>query len=136
MFVADRMTNPIRGIVAATEKLAADDLTVKVSVTGRDELGQLAQAFNNMVDNLKNLIRGVIGTADQVAASAEQLSATSTEAERAITQIANTITDFAQGAHNQTAEVEKTLGIVDSLTKASSAAADQAGAAAQLPARQ
>lgn len=132
MFVAGRLTNPIRNMVAATERLADGDLTVKVSVTSRDELGQLAQAFNDMVDNLKNLIHGVISTADQVAASAEELSATSSEAERAITQIANTITDFAQGAHNQTEEVEKTLGIVDKLTQASSAVATQAGAAAGL----
>jgi methyl-accepting chemotaxis protein len=132
MYVAGRLTSPLRHMVDATEKLAAGDLTVKVNVASRDEIGQLAQAFNNMVDNLQRLIRGVIGTADQVAASAQQLSATSSEAERAITQIANTISEFAQGANNQTQEVEKTLGIVDSLTKASAAVANQAGAAAGL----
>jgi methyl-accepting chemotaxis protein len=66
-----------------------------------------------MVDNISNLLRGVMTTADQVAASAEELSATSGEAERAINQIAATITDFAQGAHNQTEEIEAALKTAD-----------------------
>jgi methyl-accepting chemotaxis protein len=132
LFAAGFLTRPIREMVAATDRLAAGDLTVKVNVTARDELGQLAQAFNAMVDNLQNLIRGVMNTADQVAASAQELSATSVEAERAINQIAATITDFAQGAHSQTEEIEKTLQTVDQLTEASQAVAEKARTASEL----
>ncbi len=132
LFAAGFLTRPIREMVAATDRLAAGDLTVKVNVTARDELGQLAQAFNAMVDNLQNLIRGVMNTADQVAASAQELSATSVEAERAINQIAATITDFAQGAHSQTEEIEKTLQTVDQLTEASQAVAEKARTATEL----
>ncbi len=132
LFAAGIMTRPIRELVTATDQLAAGDLTVKVSVSSRDELGQLAQSFNTMVDNLQSLIRGVMTTADQVAASAEELSATSGEAERAINQIAATITDFAQGAHSQTEEIEVTLKTVDQLTTASQAVAERARSAAGL----
>jgi methyl-accepting chemotaxis protein len=85
-----------------------------------------------MVDNLQNLIRGVMTTADSSAASAQELSATSVEAERAINQIAATITDFAQGAHSQTEEIEKTLQTVDNLTDASQAVAEKARVAFDL----
>lgn len=132
IFAAGFLTRPIREMVAATDRLASGDLTVKVNVTARDELGQLAQAFNTMVDNLQSLIRGVMNTADQVAASAQELSATSVEAERAINQIAATITDFAQGAHSQTEEIEKTLQTVDQLTGASQAVAEKARTASEL----
>ena len=132
LFAAGFLTRPIREMVAATDRLAAGDLTVKVNITARDELGQLAQAFNAMVDNLQNLIRGVMNTADQVAASAQELSAASVEAERAINQIAATITDFAQGAHSQTEEIEKTLQTVDQLTEASQAVAEKARTASEL----
>ncbi|MDT8900995.1 methyl-accepting chemotaxis protein [Anaeroselena agilis] len=132
LFAAGFLTRPIREMVAATDRLAAGDLTVKVNVTARDELGQLAQAFNTMVDNLQNLIRGVMNTADQVAASAQELSATSVQAERAINQIAASVTDFAQGAHNQTEEIEKTLHTADQLTGASRAVAEKARTASEL----
>jgi len=134
LFAAGFMTRPIRELVAATDRLAAGDLTVKVSVSSRDELGQLAQSFNTMVDNISNLLRGVMTTADQVAASAEELSATSGEAERAINQIAATITDFAQGAHNQTEEIEAVLKTADQLTTASQNVAEKARSAAGLSA--
>ena len=132
LFAAGFMTRPIRELVAATDLLAAGDLTAKVSVASRDELGQLARSFNTMVDNLQNLIRGVMTTADQVAASAQELSATSNEAERAISQIAATITDFAQGAHNQTDEIEVTLRTADQLTDASRDVAEKARSASNL----
>lgn len=132
LFAAGVLTRPIREMVAATTRLAAGDLTATVTVSTRDELGLLAQAFNTMVDNLRGLIRGVMNTADQVAASAQELSATSAEAERAITQIASTMTDFAQGAHSQTEEIEKTLQVVDRLTEASQAVAEKARAASGL----
>ncbi len=132
LFAAGFMTRPIREMVAATDRLASGDLTAKVNVTSRDELGQLAQAFNTMGNNLQSLIRGVMTTADQVAASAQELSATSAEAERAINQIAATITDFAQGAHSQTEEIEKSLQTADQLTDASQAVAEKARTASDL----
>jgi methyl-accepting chemotaxis protein len=132
LFAAGFMTRPIRALVAATNRLATGDLTVKVSVSSRDELGQLAQSFNAMVDNIRGLLRGVMNTADQVAASAQELSATSGEAERAINQIAASITDFAQGAHNQTEEIEVTLKTVDQLTIASQDVAEKARSASTL----
>ena len=132
LLAAGALTRPVRDMVAATNRLAAGDLTAKVNVTTRDELGQLAVGFNAMADKLQGLIRGVMNTADQVAASAEELSATSAEAERAITQIAATITDFAQGAYSQTEEIERTLRAVDELTAASRAVAEQACTASAL----
>lgn len=134
IFAAGVLTRPIRDLVAATGKLAQGDLTAKASITTRDELGQLAESFNAMVDNLQELIRGVISTADQVAASSQELSATSNEAERAVNQIAHTMTDFAQGSQNQTIQVEKTKKVADDLAQISQAVAEKARNASALSA--
>ncbi|HMM21185.1 MAG TPA: methyl-accepting chemotaxis protein [Selenomonadales bacterium] len=132
MFAAGILTRPVKELVRATASLADGDLTARVSVRTRDELGQLAVAFNQMAENLRHLIQAVIGTADQVAASAQELSATSGEAERAVTQIATTMTDFAHGAHNQTNEAEKTFQVVENLTGVSRTVAQKAQEAASL----
>jgi len=51
-FVARRMTRPLAVMVDATGKIASGDLAHRVQVESRDEIGQLARAFNRMTDEL------------------------------------------------------------------------------------
>ncbi|HEV7587198.1 MAG TPA: adenylate/guanylate cyclase domain-containing protein [Longimicrobium sp.] len=53
---------PVRALVAATERVAAGDYDVRVEATTRDELGTLAEAFNEMTHGLmlKEQYRGVL----------------------------------------------------------------------------
>jgi len=51
-FVARRMTRPLAVMVDATGKIASGDLAHRVRVESRDEIGQLARAFNRMTDEL------------------------------------------------------------------------------------
>ena len=44
---------PLRQLVAATKRVAAGDLTGVVAIRNKDELGQLAAAFNRMTGDLK-----------------------------------------------------------------------------------
>ena len=51
-FVARRITRPLAVMVDATGKIASGDLTHRIELEGRDEIGQLARAFNRMTDEL------------------------------------------------------------------------------------
>jgi len=46
------LTRPIRALVAATGRVAEGDFETKVSVRSRDEIGKLAQSFNEMTRGL------------------------------------------------------------------------------------
>jgi two-component system NtrC family sensor kinase len=46
------ITRPLAEMVEATGKIASGDLAHRVKVDGRDEIGQLARAFNRMTDEL------------------------------------------------------------------------------------
>jgi two-component system NtrC family sensor kinase len=52
-FIASSITNPLRRMVAATNKIAQGDLNQHVQLDVRDEIGQLAQSFNQMTERLK-----------------------------------------------------------------------------------
>lgn len=52
--VSTSITNPIRELVNATERVKAGDLSVKVYEKSDDELGLLIESFNNMVAQLKH----------------------------------------------------------------------------------
>ncbi|OGO19403.1 MAG: hypothetical protein A2Z14_15625 [Chloroflexi bacterium RBG_16_48_8] len=50
--LARTLTKPLRELTAATQAVAAGDLEQQVPVRSKAELGQLAEAFNQMNDNL------------------------------------------------------------------------------------
>jgi len=49
-------TRPIRQLTRATNEIIAGHLEQKIAIRGKDEIGQLAQSFNEMSVNLKNII--------------------------------------------------------------------------------
>lgn len=50
--VAERISKPILTIDAAATRVAAGDLTQRLQISRRDEIGNLADSFNVMVENL------------------------------------------------------------------------------------
>ncbi len=53
-FIISRfVTSPVKQLVAGTKKVADGDLNVDIKVRSRDEIGQLAESFNQMIIDLK-----------------------------------------------------------------------------------
>jgi class 3 adenylate cyclase len=47
------IVRPVQALADASEKVAAGDLSVRVPVTSKDELGTLTRTFNNMVESIR-----------------------------------------------------------------------------------
>ena len=63
-FLAHGMTSPLRQMTAAARAMARGDYSIRVRATSRDEVGQLAAAFNQMAADLgaaEEYRRGLIG---------------------------------------------------------------------------
>jgi signal transduction histidine kinase len=54
-WLARGMTRPLRDMAGAARRMESGDYTARVQVRSRDEVGQLAQAFNRMSEELENL---------------------------------------------------------------------------------
>jgi len=54
LLIARRLARRVGRLVGATRAVAGGDLDVQVEMTSRDELGELADAFNEMVGQLKD----------------------------------------------------------------------------------
>jgi two-component system NtrC family sensor kinase len=52
-FSTTQITRPLQRMVIATEEIAKGDLSHKVDIKSRDELGFLATSFNEMIDQLR-----------------------------------------------------------------------------------
>lgn len=78
-YITRRTISPLEEMVAATKKIAAGDLAVRVSVSSDDEIGDLAGSFNDMLSSLEatkqELERWGHTLEDKVRERTEQLTA-------------------------------------------------------------
>ena len=58
-FISRSITNPVTGVRDAAVEIAQGYLAKRIEVTSRDEIGQLAHAFNEMAGKLEESYRGL-----------------------------------------------------------------------------
>ncbi|WP_127131235.1 methyl-accepting chemotaxis protein [Georgenia sp. SYP-B2076] len=73
--VAGVISGGIRQVRGVADALASGDLTRSTRVTRRDEVGRMAASLDRAVVNMRELVRGVAESSDQVASAAGGLSA-------------------------------------------------------------
>ncbi|MGG3889756.1 methyl-accepting chemotaxis protein [Metabacillus fastidiosus] len=102
IFIGRLISKPVIEIADAANKISNGDLTVdNIKVKNRDEIGDLANSFNQMAGNLRVLIEKVSLNSIQVASSAEELTAGAEQTTQATHQIATSIQEVAGGAEIQ-----------------------------------
>jgi len=67
------MSAPLKRLSADAEQVAAGDLGVEVQVSSDDEIGQLAQSFEKMVNNLREMIGTLADSSAQVSESSSEM---------------------------------------------------------------
>jgi methyl-accepting chemotaxis protein len=107
-FIASIISRPIQKMNTAAMLIAGGDLTSeKIVLKNKDELGTLADSFNTMTGNLREMIQSVSMTSEQVAASSEELLASAEQNTRASEQISETVEELAVGTSDQVDMVKR-----------------------------
>ena len=119
LFLSRSISRPVMALSAALARVADGDLGVeKIKATTRDEVGQMATAFNTMLDSLRNIINQISSSSQSVAATSEELSSNGEEATRATQQVAKAIEQIAAGAGEQSKSVTETVKVVEQVSQA------------------
>ncbi|KCZ72589.1 HAMP domain [Candidatus Methanoperedens nitroreducens] len=53
IFLANRLTNPLRSLTDVANKVSRGEIDAKISVASKDEIGELAESFKRMVNAFK-----------------------------------------------------------------------------------
>ena len=106
--VARSIVRPIRIAVDAMRDIAAGegDLTRRLDDVGRNEVAELASAFNQFSEKVRRLVSEVAGSTAQVAAAAEEMSAITDEFNRDVALQRNEIEQVATAMSEMTATVQ------------------------------
>ncbi|EID44233.1 MULTISPECIES: methyl-accepting chemotaxis protein [Bacillota] len=125
--VSRMIVKPVVMVSNAAQKIASGDLMLStIQVNNKDEIGELAQSFNNMTRSLRQLIQEVSGNAEQVASFSQELTATAEQTRTATEQIVATMQEVSAGAYKQMENIEYTSQIIQEMSLTVQQIADHA----------
>lgn len=119
IFLVRLVVKPLRVLVKHAEEAANGDLTVQIPLTSRNEVGQAAQSFNEMVRSLRELTVRIDHTSQNVSEASNTLKETAGQTKAATNEVATAIqgvavsaeTQLASAQESQRAMMEMTIGI-------------------------
>lgn len=129
LYVRRTITAPLLRIMDSATAIGNGNLSEKdIIITSKDELGQLGIIFNQMKNNIRNLIVHIQSNAEQLNASAQQLTAsaeemtsTTEDVTRQATNTAETSQASARAANEGALAMEETAQGVQRIAEASQA---------------
>ncbi|WP_167506192.1 methyl-accepting chemotaxis protein [Halobacillus faecis] len=102
LVIANRITNPIKKVVERMKQISEGDVSRgPVHVKSKDEIGQLADATNDMQRSLNEVIQCVSFTSNRVSGQSEALTQSAYEVREGSDQIASTMQELSSGAESQ-----------------------------------
>jgi methyl-accepting chemotaxis protein len=114
------VTRPLHELVGAAQRVAEGDLTLGIDQRRRDEIGQLASAFNQMVLSLRALIKhlqdGIIevsAASTDIEGLAEQQTAGSVEQAVSVEEITSSLEELAMSAAGIADRSESVVAIAE-----------------------
>jgi methyl-accepting chemotaxis protein len=133
--ITRKIKYPILSIEAVAGRIASGDLTQEdVQVKNRDEIGSLADAFNQMNHDLRGVIQQVGTNADQVSATSEELSVSADQTSKATELISQSMQDMVAGSEAQEASTKMIERDVTDISKGMDQAASSIQKVADLTA--
>lgn len=118
LIIVRSVTKPLHILEVELTKLAENggDLTQKIAIDSRDEIGRLAAAVNAFLANLRTTISVVLSNAEQVAAASEELTASAEQSAQASNQVAVSITEVAHGAEQQSTASRSAVDVIEQMS--------------------
>ena len=113
---SNRIARSIIRLHGHAAELAQGNLRLDaLQVDSSDEIGTLTGAFNTMSHNIRELIRKMATTAEQVAASSQELTASAQQSADASNHVAGNVGDVAVGMDEQMKSIDKAKKTVDAV---------------------
>lgn len=95
ILLSNYISRPVVALATSIDAMADGDLTVHVDIDQNDEIGRMANAFNEMSKDLREMVTAIVESVEHSSTSSQELAATSEEYAAALQEVASTINLFA-----------------------------------------
>ena len=118
-FVAGAMVKPVQTAVAALRNIAQGDgdLTVRLSVSGNDEITDMAEYFNETIAKIGASIRQVGINSNMMEEIGDELASNMTETASAVNQISANVDGVKPQPMTQAASVTETAATIEEIVR-------------------
>ncbi len=108
--VSRMIVGPINQIKGRLQEMAqaGGDLTQRLNINTKDEVGQLAAEFNSMLDSIRSIIQEVLQRSKLVTETSSELTQRALHTSQASVQIATAVKQIAAGADTQVQSITET----------------------------
>jgi methyl-accepting chemotaxis protein len=129
-FFSLALSRPLEGIVASLRDISSGsgDLTVRLDQSAKDELGQLATAFNLFVQKLDTIMGQVGSSTDELATASEELSMITRDTRQGVEKQQGEIQQVATAIEEMTATVKEVAQNTNATAEAARLAGSQVDA--------
>ncbi|TNI82706.1 chemotaxis protein [Aeromonas veronii] len=123
-----QIRNPVMTLLEQTRQVAAGNLTNQLDMKqfSHDELGKLAQGFNEMQSNLRMLVNEVSGSVVQLGAAAEEISAVAQQSANNMGAQQHELNQLATAMNEMQATVQEVARNTNDAASAATSASDTA----------
>lgn len=115
MFIIRIIAKPLQNLQQLMRKGAQGKLNVRTKHKSEDEIGQLGAAFNEMMENITNLVKQTNQSAQEVLGTATILSNASKQTATSAKEIAVATEEIANGAGSLALEAERGTELADGI---------------------
>ncbi|WP_319542032.1 methyl-accepting chemotaxis protein [uncultured Pseudodesulfovibrio sp.] len=120
------ITGPIFKGVTFAQQMANGDFSKELDVVQKDEIGDLANALNEMVSKLREVVKNVQSASDNVASGSAELSSSSQSLSQGATEQAASIEEVSSSMEEMGANIRQTADNAQQTEKMSKLAASDA----------
>jgi methyl-accepting chemotaxis protein len=112
LLVAGRIARPLGMVTHQLQDIAQGqgDLTARLDVHGKDEIGQLAHWFNTFLEKMEKMIKDIANSASQLSSSSTGLSTTATQMASGAEEMSGQSSSVAAAAEQLTANMTNMSG--------------------------
>jgi methyl-accepting chemotaxis protein WspA len=128
LVVARSLSRPIRDAALVAQRVAAGDLTAKVTTTAGGETGQLLTAIRTMTDYLRALIGQIQRSSVALMSTATEIAATSRQQEQTVNEYGASTNEAVAAVQEITATSQELLKTVNEVNELVSHTAEMATA--------
>ncbi|MFD2044272.1 methyl-accepting chemotaxis protein [Ornithinibacillus salinisoli] len=102
LFISRSISSNLNNVVKITSEVASGNLLVKsMEYNSKDEIGQLANAVNQMKENIHNILLKVSSASELVSSRSDVLTQSAVEVKEGNEQIATTMEELSSGSETQ-----------------------------------
>lgn len=114
--VSTSLSKQINKVLVFADGLGSGDLTQRIDLNSKDEIGKLSKALNKAAENTRNLISTIISSSSNISSSSEEISATIDGISTKINNINEATKAISAGTENLSATSEEVNASIEDIT--------------------